>query len=66
MAKPQNIVAAKFYNLCRSKGIQGSHIDLLICSIAVRLNMEIYTEDKDFQKYKKYVPIDLYRLNYCG
>jgi predicted nucleic acid-binding protein len=26
--------AAKFSNLCRKKGIQGSHIDFLICAVA--------------------------------
>ncbi len=27
------VTAAKFYNLCRAKGIQGSNTDFLICSV---------------------------------
>ena len=53
--------AAKYSNICRSKGIQGSHIDFLICAIATRLKMKIYTSDKDFFYYCKHLPISLYR-----
>ena len=31
--------AAGFYNLCRSKGVQGTSTDLLICAVAVRHRM---------------------------
>lgn len=48
------ITAAKFYNQCRQKGIQGSHIDLLICAVAVRLNIQIFTSDKDFFFYQQH------------
>ncbi len=41
--------AAEFFNLCRSKGIQGSNTDFLICSVAVNNDLEIFTSDKDFQ-----------------
>ncbi|EIC31597.1 MULTISPECIES: type II toxin-antitoxin system VapC family toxin [Methylomicrobium] len=54
------INAAKFYNECRQKGIQGSHIDLLICAVAVRLNVPIFTTDKDFGFYQRHLPIKLY------
>ena len=53
------VQAAKFSNTCRSKGIQGSHIDFLICAVASRLDCEIYTTDKDFQHYKFHLPIKL-------
>ena len=53
--------AAKYSNICRSKGIQGSHIDFLICAIAIRLKMKIYTSDKDFLYYSQHLPISLYR-----
>lgn len=52
-------MAAEFYNRCRSKGIQGSQIDYLICSVARNNNFSILTLDKDFQNYKKYVDIDI-------
>jgi len=54
------IQAALFSNLCRKKGIQGSHIDFLICAIAVRLGAEIFTSDKDFDLYRQHLPINLF------
>ncbi len=56
------IQAAQFSNRCRQKGIQGSHIDFLICAVAVRLNVEIFTTDKDFEYYQQHLPIKLYRV----
>ena len=56
------ITAAKFYNKCRQKGVQGSHIDLLICAVAVRLNIPILTSDKDFGFYQQHLPIKLYPI----
>jgi predicted nucleic acid-binding protein len=56
------ITAAKFYNECRQKGVQGSHIDLLICAVAVRLNVPIFTSDNDFGFYQQHLPIKLYSL----
>ena len=53
--------AAKYSNICRSKGIQGSHIDFLICAVSTRLKMKIYTSDKDFTLYSQHLPIALYR-----
>ena len=52
--------AAKYSNICRKKRIQGSHTDFLICAIAVRLKMKIYTKDQDFISYRDYLPIALY------
>lgn len=56
------IQAAEFYNICRKNGVQGSHIDFLICAVAVRLGVEIYTTDKDFLNYQKHLPIKLYSV----
>jgi predicted nucleic acid-binding protein len=52
--------AASFYNACRSKGIQGSGTDFLICAIAVRHDFSIFTTDADFTHYAKVLPIALY------
>lgn len=52
--------AAEFYNLCRSKGVQGSNTDFLICAIAARLNIPILTTDADFALYKEHLPVVLY------
>lgn len=51
--------AAEYSNICRSKGIQGSHIDFLICAVSVRAKFRIYTVDNDFQFYEKHLPISL-------
>lgn len=51
--------AAEFTNLCRSKGIQGSTIDFLICAVAHSENLIILTTDNDFENYKKYLSIKL-------
>ena len=51
--------AAEYSNFCRSKGIQGSHTDFLICAVSIRVKFRIYTTDKDFQHYSIYLPISL-------
>ena len=52
--------AASFYNRCRDKGIQGSHVDFLICAVAVQHDFSIFTTDNDFSHYAKILPITLY------
>jgi predicted nucleic acid-binding protein len=52
--------AAAFYNACRSRGIQGSATDFLICAVAVRHDLAIFTTDADFAHYAKVLPITLY------
>mgnify|MGYP001581272765 FL=1 len=53
------VKAAEFSNICRNKGIQGSTIDFLICAVSHLENLIIFTTDKDFENYKKYLPIKL-------
>ena len=52
-------LAAEYFNECRKNGIQGSHIDYLICSVATNNDMSIFTLDNDFQLYKKHIRIKL-------
>lgn len=52
--------AAEYFNLCRGKGVQGSLTDFLICAVAARRQLEIFTTDGDFQHYRKHLPIALY------
>ncbi len=54
------IQAARFFNLCRSHGIAGSHIDMLICAMAYRFAVPIFTTDPDFSGYAKHLPIRLH------
>jgi len=53
------IEAARCYNICRENGIQGTHIDFLICSIALRMSLPIFTLDKDFKSFAKHLPLKL-------
>jgi len=53
-------LAAEYFNICLSRGIQGSQTDYLICAVAYRYDAEIFTEDKDFNRYKEYLPIKLF------
>ncbi len=57
-------LAAELCNKCRKKGVQGSHIDFLICAVAKRFDVPIFTTDKDFPHYQKAVSIKLYK--YAG
>ena len=55
------VTAARFFNLCRSKGVQGSNTDFIICSVAVRKEFYIYTTDRDFELLSEYLPIVLHK-----
>ena len=55
------VQAAKLFNLCRSKGIQGSNTDFLICAMATRNKFSIFTTDKDFELFSKHIKIILHR-----
>jgi predicted nucleic acid-binding protein len=53
--------AAEFFNLCRSKGIQGSNTDFLICAVAARNKTPIFTTDGDFALFQAHLPVMLHR-----
>lgn len=55
------VKTASFFNLCRSKGIQGSNTDFLICAVAVRNKFSIYTTDKDFELFSKHLDVALHQ-----
>jgi len=55
------VEAARYFNLCRSRGVQGSNTDFLICALSVRNELPIYTTDRDFESFAEYVPIRLHK-----
>lgn len=55
-------LAAEFSNRCRKKGVQGSHIDYLICAVANRIDIPIFTSDKDFKHYQGIISINLFKI----
>jgi predicted nucleic acid-binding protein len=52
--------AAAVHNDCRKRGIQGSHIDFLICAVAYGNGMMIFTLDKDFPRYASVIDLVLH------
>ncbi|MFZ2324778.1 MAG: PIN domain-containing protein [Ignavibacteriaceae bacterium] len=52
-------IAAEYFNLCRSKDVQGSNTDFLICAVSYRNRFPIFTSDKDFETFSKHIPITL-------
>ena len=54
--------AAEFHNICRQNGVQGSHTDFLICAVAHNNKFLIYTTDKDFDNFSKYLPIKVFKV----
>ena len=55
------VTAATYFNRCRSKGIQGSNTDFLICAMANRNKLSIFTTDKDFELFSKHIKIILHK-----
>ena len=51
--------AARISNMCRYSGIVGSPVDMLMCSVSLRYDWEIFTTDRDFLHYRRVVPVRL-------
>lgn len=66
LATEDYVTAARFFNVCRAAGIQGSHADFLICAVAVRYGLAVFTLDGDFSNFEKHVPIALYGRQMMG
>lgn len=54
--------AAACSNRCRAAGIQGSSIDFLICAVALRRRLPVFTRDRDFENYSTVVPLTLHHV----
>jgi predicted nucleic acid-binding protein len=54
--------AAEFFNLCRARGVQGSNTDFLICAVAERLGLSIFSADADFASFATHLPIVLHAV----
>lgn len=53
-AEPEDFEeAALFFNRCRAQGIQGSNTDFLMCAMASRRGLAIFTTDGDFREYAR-------------
>ncbi|HKI86686.1 MAG TPA: PIN domain-containing protein [Thermoanaerobaculia bacterium] len=56
--------AALCFNTCRRRGVQGSHTDFLICAVARRDGLEIFTSDDDFERFRKPLRLKLYERRF--
>jgi predicted nucleic acid-binding protein len=54
--------AAEMFNRLRSKGIQGSNTDFLLCALSERTGMPIFTTDEDFTLFYKHLAVKLHRI----
>lgn len=58
--------AASYYNRLRQRGLQSIGTDLLICAVAVRHGLKIFTTDTDFAVYANHIPVKLHRPRVRG
>ena len=42
--------AARFYNLCRSRGVECGPIDILLCSVAIRRGWQLISHDRGLDR----------------
>lgn len=54
--------AALCFNQCRASGIQGSNTDYLICALALRLDLPVYSLDRDFAHYAQVLKVRLHAV----
>lgn len=52
--------AAECFNLCRSAGLTGDPVDMLVCACAIRHDVAIFSVDPDYARYSKHLPIRLH------
>lgn len=53
-------MAAMASNRCRAKGIAMSAVDALLCAVALRKNLSIFTMDSDFKNYSRILALKLH------
>lgn len=52
--------AAAAHNACRSAGVSGSATDFLLCAVALRRALAVFTTDRDFDRYAAVLGLKLY------
>jgi predicted nucleic acid-binding protein len=53
--------AASAFNACRERGIQGSPTDFLICAVAMRRKLSVFTTDADFKHFARVLRFELHK-----
>jgi len=52
--------AARAHNRCRAAGVAGSAVDFLLCAVAQRRGLALFTTDHDFERYARRLPLTLH------
>jgi hypothetical protein len=52
--------AAEWLNMCRTRGVQGSNTDFLLCAVSERLRLPLFTTDRDFRRFAAILPLRLH------
>jgi predicted nucleic acid-binding protein len=52
---------AACFNRCRSRGLQGSNTDFLLCAVALRRKISIFTTDGDFAGFASILDFELHQ-----
>lgn len=52
--------AAEMSNRCRQQGVATTSVDMLLCAIAARSNLAIFTTDHDYPRYSKILSLRLF------
>jgi len=52
--------AAQMHNRCRGRGVTGSTIDFLLCAVAELRHWQIFTTDKEFERYRRVLGLKMY------
>ena len=53
-------LAGSMSNSCRSQGVASTVTDMLICAVSSRRGWQVFTRDRDFERYEKVLPIVRY------
>ena len=54
--------AARASNTCLAKGIASTVVDMLICAVAHRRSMSVFTTDPDFDSYARCLALKLHSV----
>lgn len=54
--------AAELFNRCRGRGVLGSNTDFLICAVALRRELSIFSTDGDFKHFARVLALELHQI----
>ncbi|MBY0279736.1 PIN domain-containing protein [Candidatus Binatia bacterium] len=54
--------AARFFDILRARGVAGGAVDLVLCAVAHRREIPIFTTDRDFERSARHLPISLHEV----